>query len=87
MLKYGLLTASGKDGGRAGVKVDCADVTESKQLSVAKNDRCIVNDEMRRAGWHQWSTWSGVIYTCRVVVLMSGHTERPLQPSLSPVQG
>ena len=52
MLKYGLLTASGKDGGRAGVKIDCADVTESKQLNVAKNDTCIVNDEMRRADWH-----------------------------------
>ena len=40
-LKYGLLTARGKEGGRAGVKVDTEAVIESKQLSAVKNKVCM----------------------------------------------
>jgi hypothetical protein len=35
------LTARGKEGGRAGVKVDSEAVIETKQLSAVKNKVCI----------------------------------------------
>lgn len=44
VLRYGLFTARGKEGGRAGVKVDCAEVAASRLLRADNNVKCIVDD-------------------------------------------
>ena len=46
MLRYGLLTASGRDGGRAGVKVElgCAAAVKIKLPNAPSNDRNIFDD-------------------------------------------
>ena len=61
MLRYGLLTASGRDGGRAGVKVElgCAAAVKIKLPNAPSNDRNIFDD-----------TRSGRVDECRLVVAM-----------------